>query len=414
MTTGTLQSSFYRLDQVDRRLYIKKLMKSRRLSHPVIGHPTFVFVSLWTLALALASLQLVDAFSQHMNAAYTLCILVIGANICGAAVAMLMFPYRPQPAKDKPVYFRKIGPIFYLWAFISIVETIAARGLPIVWLLTGDSRTYEDFGLPTLHGFANAIWLFLCFAQFAEVADGKRRIRDMVLLALLTCWPILVVSRALFVILILQISFYLLITSRLKLIKVLPPALVIATIFFFAFGIVGDVRSPEFSIASALGFDQVDSTAIVFLWAYAYIVSPLANLALGVATLQPSYSVFPENTLSQLLPSIIKGFLGFEKKFEGYATLTHDAFNVGTAFFGVYYDWGVGGIILMAFIIGLVGHLVWRSARNSAKLPLLAAYCAFTALTIFTNQFTQLVPLIYMLFLVKLTSSNSQRDGLLR
>lgn len=388
-------------------------MKSRRLSHPVIGHPTFVFVSLWSLALALASLQLVEVFSEHMGAAYTLWILVIAANICGAATAVVLFPYRALPTTEKPIYFRNIGIIFYLWAFISIVETIVARGLPIVWLFTGDSRTYADFGLPTLHGFANAIWLFLSFAQFAQVVDGKRRFRDMLFLVLLTCWPILVVSRALFTLWILQVSFYLLITSRIKLIKILPPALLIATAFFYVFGIAGNARS-EFSIASALGFGQVDSTAIVFLWAYTYIVSPLANLALGWATVQPSYPVFPENTLSELLPSIVKNFLGFEKTFEGYAVLTHDAFNAGTAFFGVYYDWGGGGIILMAFLIGLVGHLVWRSARNASKLPLLAAYCACVALTIFTNQFTQLVPLVYMLILSKQTYCNLKSNTLPR
>ena len=389
------------------------LLKSRRLSHPVIGHPTFVFVSIWTLALLLASLQLVEVFAEHMDAAYTLWMLVIAANMCGAAAAAVLFPYRALPATDQPVYFRKIGTIFYWWAFISILETIAARGLPIVWLLTGDSRTYADFGLPTLHGFANAMWLFLSFAQFAKVADGKRRFRDMLVLALLICWPILVVSRALFTIWILQISLYLLITTRIKLIKILPPALLIAIAFFYAFGIAGEARS-EFSIASALGFDQVDATAIVFLWAYAYIVSPLANLAMGWATVQPSYPVFPQNTLSELLPSIVKSVLGFEKTFEGYASLTHGAFNVGTAFFGAYYDWGGGGIILMAFLIGLAGHLVWRSARNSAKLPLLAAYCACTALTIFTNQFTQLVPIVYMLFLAKFSGSNPNRDTLFR
>jgi len=385
------------------------LKKSRRLAHPVIGHPTFVFVSLWALVLLLSSLQLVDVFANHMDAVYTLSILVIAANICGAATAAVLFPYRPLAATDKPVYFRKISTIFFWWALISIVETIAARGLPIVWLLTGDSRTYADFGLPTLHGFANAMWLFLSFAQFAQVADGRRGIRDTFVLALLVCWPILVVSRALFTIWILQISIYLLITSRNKLIKILPPASLIATAFFYAFGLVGDARSPEFSIASALGFDLHDGTAMVFLWAYAYIVSPLANLALGWETMLPGYPIFPENTFSELLPSIVKSVLGFEKTFEGYAVLTHGAFNVGTAFLGAYYDWGGGGIILMAFLIGLAGHLVWRCARNPAKLPLLAAYCACTALTVFTNQFTQLVPLVYMLLLAKLTVSSSKR-----
>lgn len=389
-------------------------MKSRCLSHPVIGHPTFVFVSLWTFATLLASLQLVEVFANHMDAIYTFGTLVIAANICGAAAAAFFFSYRPLPPTDQPVYFRKVATIFYWWVIISIVETIAAGGLPIVWLLTGDSRTYADFGLPTLHGFANAMWLYLSFAQFAQVVDGKRRIRDMLVLALLICWPILVVSRALFTIWILQISFYLLITNRKKLTKIILPALLIAIAFFYAFGVVGDARSPEFSIASALGFDQADPTAMVFLWAYAYIVSPLANLGLGWSTVLPSYPLFPKNTLSELLPSIVKSILGFEKTFDGYAVITHGAFNVGTAFLGAYYDWGCAGIILMAFLIGLVGHLVWRSARNSAKLPLLAAYCACTALTIFTNQFTQLVPLIYMLLLAKLTYSNSMRDTLPR
>jgi hypothetical protein len=76
---------------------------------------------------------------------------------------------------------------------------------------------------------------------------------------------------------------------------------------------------------------------------------------------------------------------------------------VGTAFMAPFFDWGIIGVLLSAFLIGAVGHIIWLRARSSSRLPLLAAYCACTALTIFTNQFTQLTPLLDMVLLAKCT-----------
>lgn len=381
-------------------------IKARYLTHPIISHPSVVFSCLWGLSLTLVSLKLVDAFSNHIDAAFILFCLVVISNVIGAITAAIVCSNINFPVKKKPISFLNVRKIFYIWLIVSVIEIFTANGLPIVWLLTGDSRTYADFGLPTLHGFANAMWLFLSFAQFVKVIDEKFRPQELLILLLLIFWPILVVSRALFTIWILQISFYLLISSPKKLRNIFLPNVALIIVFLYFFGIAGDLRS-SFSITSSLGFDQEYVTLTAFLWAYAYIVSPLMNLALAWATIQPSYHYFPENMLSELMPNVVKNILGFDRTFEGFAVLTHDAFNAITAFGGAYYDWGPFGVSLMAFLIGLVGHFIWRGARNSANLPLLAAYCACTALTIFTNQFTQLVPIVYMLMLAKLTTCKS-------
>lgn len=377
-----------------------------------LAHPAVVFLGVWLLAMSLAAWGWIPAFAEYAPTAVLLGAILIAAVLTGTLVAT---PLAPVPRRVHSSFLRYGWQdwILALWALITLVEIAVAGGLPILWLVTGSGRTYEDFGVPTVHGFANAMWLFLAFTYCIKFFDPSRSRRDVVVAVLLTAWPVLVVSRALFTILLLQLIFFYLFTTKRPMLSIATRLSALAVVFSLAFGFAGDVRAPEFSIVESLGFDADQIRFAAFLWIYSYIVSPIATLALNWDSTVPAMNLLPSNTLANLLPSVVKAALGMETGFDGYlGSLAHGAFNVSTAFLAPFLDWGVAGMLLMAFLIGFFGHIAWRAAlRNALNLPLLCAFDAFVALTIFTNQFTQLTPLLLLMLLAFLARRPLRRSA---
>lgn len=378
-------------------LGVRNMPTEYKLRRPFLAHPASVFIAVWLFTMGLMAWAWIPAFTEHIQTALLLGSGLIVIVLFGSIFASQLgkSPHRPNSSS---LNYRAWKPLFFIWMIISIFETILSGGLPIFWLVSGQSRTYEDFGVPTVHGFANAMWLFLAFTQFAKVIELRQPRRDVWFSMLLIIWPILLVSRALFTIFLLQFILFYFATSNKSIGSFVIKFVVISFIFSFAFGLAGDVRAPEFLIATSLNFDADQEWYVPLIWIYAYIVSPLATLALNWEVTTPVMHIFPSNSLTGLVPSVVREAMGVDTGFTGYlGVLAHDAFNVSTAFLAPYLDWGFSGIFLMAFFIGFFGHLTWRAALiDAAKLPILSAYNAYVALTIFTNQFTQLTPLLLL------------------
>lgn len=383
-------------------------MSSISLKNPILAHPSVIFGSIWLLVLFLCSLELIPVFSRNISNVYVICVVLIISNMLGAGVGCLIKTPRQHRKPSDIIVYKKIHWVLTLWAIVSIVEIGVFKGLPLIWIIQGSNQTYADFGLPTIHGFSNAMWLLLCFNQFQKLLTRDPKWFVYFNFILLIAWPVLLVSRALFTIFFLQAVVYTIITSRVSILRLCFSVTILLTCFFYAFGWVGDARS-SYNIVSSLDVEKSVLAESNMLWGYSYIVSPISNLALGWSYVEPTYSWFPRRVLTDLLPTILKNLLEFEKVFEGYAVLTHGAFNVGTAFLAAYYDWGKPGVILMAFAIGCFGHLVWRSAFHPQNIPLLSAYAACTILTMFTNQFTQLVPVVYMFLMWVLPATSNEK-----
>lgn len=380
-----------------------------QLRRPLIAHPAVVFTAIWSIAMGLAAWGVVQVFAQYVETAVLLGLILISCVLMGSVFAALLVR-GPRQVQAGIIRFRA-GGFMTVWALITIVEIAISGGLPIIWLITGSGRTCEEFGIPTLHGFANAIWLFLAFTAFIRCYEQDRSWREFFVLTILFLWPLLVVSRGLFTINLIQIILFYLFTTRRPIHLVALRLMVLVFAFGFAFGFAGDARAPEFSIESSLGFDAGEVRFAVLLWVYSYLVSPISTLALNWEDTLPQMNLLPINTFESLLPTVVRSALDMKTGFEGYkGALAHDAFNVSTAFLSPFLDWGVAGVLLMAFLIGFFGHIVWNAARrNALKLPLLCTFNTFGALTIFTNQFTGLTSLLLLLLLAILARAPRRR-----
>jgi oligosaccharide repeat unit polymerase len=366
------------------------------LRRPLWAHPAVVFLLFWSLAIAFASWGLIPVFAQYANTAASVGVSLIVCVCIGTVLATLLVGIPKKLGKVSFSY--NINRLFIIWAAISLFEIVLSGGLPIVWIVSGSGRSYEEFGLPTIHGFANAVWLYLVFVSLIQCLEPIRRPSRVLRAVLLSIWPALVVSRALFTMALLQFIFFYFFTSKRSKLSLCLRFLVLAAAFSLVFGYVGNIRSPEYSIVSSLGLQSDEIHWQLLLWIYAYIVSPISNLALNWQSTNPEFNLLPLNTFVGLLPSVLRASLGIVTGFNAYqGQIAHNAFNVATAFLGPFLDWDIAGVFLLAICIGFFGHLVWVSAcRNALRLPLLCTFDTFVALSIFTNQFAGLTPLLLL------------------
>jgi oligosaccharide repeat unit polymerase len=396
------------------KFYLPALMAekdSKRLSYfsTLLAHPSFPFGLAWTAVLLLNECTFVDSFSQYRWIIRLTALGILIANFAGAAVTSLLYPRLTlvRLCSAFTVEFRGRGALLCLWILLSLCDCYVSGGLPLLWVLQGTGKTYEDFGIHSLHGFANALWLYLTFSTFVILYE-KRSAREGLLLIVLIAWTVVTLSRASFSVIIFQALFYYVLRTRQNKVALGCKLLLAALVFSIAFGYAGNSRVPEFSIASTVGRERGSLLSDSGLWIYTYLISPSANLAFNIATQVPDYSFPPRRFLSPVLPSVLRRALGMDIGFNGHAgVLAHEAFNVGTGFWEIYLDLGVAGIAIYSFLIGACGHVLWRSGTRSNKLPVITYFGVCAALSVFSNQFLQLPVIMNLLLLGCLVTSQT-------
>ena len=377
-------------------------MKSRTLSlKGLMSHPTSYFIAAWSLCAFLISLDFVPRITQYKDTAIIVFFFLVLFNFAGAASAWFV-NYKPTsevPSNSVSYRFVSRTNLMSFWIMGTIFEIIASGGVPLLWILTGNGKTYEDFGVPSIHGVMNAIYLCLKLSAFMT-AIKERSARRSVEFAFFLLWSVIVVSRALMTIVLLQSATFFLINSKMSW-KVKASLLTaVAASFLVIFGILGDARADQFSILESTGLKYLDPRLSGAVWVYTYLASPIANLALNISVHSAQLKFIPTTFLLPLLPSAVQRSLGFETGFYGFSGyLAHDAFNVGTAFIQIFIDWGIFGVLLYDFILGFAGHMVWVGYRRTGRTDMLSLFIPCIILTVFSNQFNQLpVILLFVLF----------------
>lgn len=56
--------------------------------------------------------------------------------------------------------------LFTLWVVLTFIEVIYCGGVPVIWLILGNGKTYFDFGIPTVHGLLNSLILSLSLISY--------------------------------------------------------------------------------------------------------------------------------------------------------------------------------------------------------------------------------------------------------
>ncbi|MEY4467068.1 MAG: hypothetical protein RIR21_861 [Pseudomonadota bacterium] len=310
------------------------------------------------------------------------------------------------------IVFLRCRQIFTIWLSISVVEIAIDGGIPLLWLLLGVDKSYAEFGIGTVHGLANSLWLYLAFATVTSVifrdrcsiiSGGVRsQGRDLpkIVKLVVICWPFLMVSRGLLTLIFLQLLVFYIIFSEIKISAVIGKLAIFLFLFFALFGFIGDSRHEEFSIYSSIGIDKYDSIFSYLVWPYLYVTTPTYNLTLNLHDQNVAGNLFPIYSAWSLLPSQVRNLIGIPVGFDAYlGELAHGAFNVGTAYLSAFFDWGWGGIVIFTCFISLVSFSSWRIYRKTGNPAIYSLAATCLVLTIFTNQYFSLPVILYFMLL---------------
>ncbi|CAN5398749.1 hypothetical protein BH10ACI4_BH10ACI4_12290 [soil metagenome] len=282
---------------------------------------------------------------------------------------------------------------FIFWIVMSCIEIVVSGGIPILWLVQGNPKTYMDFGIPTVHGFMNSLLLSIALINAALYGVLKQK-KYLLIPAFVIFWSVLAVTRNMMIVIVLEVSLLLLQLTRVRFttfLKVLSGGIVLILVF----GFIGDFRTggEAFRLLAQPTDNYPEWLPSGLLWGYIYLVTPLNNLVHTVQRTQPLYNPLFPNTLSSLLPTVVRGIVfGADSTSLGTGDLVTEAFNVSTAYAGPFQDFGRAGIVLFSSMIGAVSMIFWkRTSLRDLLIYTVLAQCLI--LTVFYNHFL-LLPII--------------------
>lgn len=366
-----------------------------------LASPPAVYTALWATVVILAGLQLTKQLLPMNEATLNL----IVANVASFWAIYLVMAHgmrrRPDVVEaraeglDFPCLRQYVGRLSQVWIAGTIVEIIVAGGLPIQWLLAGDtSRDYRDFGVPSMHGLLTAIYLFILTATFLDHCINRRHRDRWITLALLV-WPLLQINRGAFIWSLLEMLGIFLLVRRISAVRIaqVGAAMLVGILLF---GQVGDWRAGAGKealreITSDRGRFLADDLPPGFLWVYLYVTSPINNVVGGIERIRPQY--WPYYSTASLLPTIIRERIYTDTENRYALGLVNEAFNASTWYVNFLADFGISGTIIVVGLVQIVMSYFYLQARRGLAWGILAYGALFQALalSIFTDTFTSLV-----------------------
>ncbi len=371
---------------------IKSLQFNKRT---LLLHPFIVFSGVWLTVVFLYSMHLSNLLLYSTSD-----VIGVTSYIWLPFVAVLALyttfhnftklAYRPRQNLRRfnlDLLERRLTIWFRIWVVISIVEIFVSGGIPIVWLIRGSSKTYMDFGIPSLHGLVNSLLLSIAICRFAlYLITGQRK--HLIIPVFVVVWSMLVVTRNLMLVSLLE---YAVVFLSIKIIRpgIIARIAVGALLFILTFGFIGDIRSgaEHFRSLAQPTAQYPDWLPSGVLWAYIYISTPINNLIYTTQSSPPANNPLFPNTAATLFPSVLRVIIyGNHLDQAESGDLVTSAFNVSTAYLGPYEDYGRFGIVLFSALTAFACQFFWyRTGLRDVLIFAVLTQCL--ALTLFFNHF---------------------------
>jgi oligosaccharide repeat unit polymerase len=304
-------------------------------------------------------------------------------------------------------FSRNIDKIFWVWIVVYAINIIGSGGIPLIWIIQGDPRTYSDFGLPTLGGLGNMLRAFLLSSYYiiyfySNLAIRKRRKYSIISIFLIITPFLFETSRGNGLVLILHpIALYFLLNDF-KTTQIFKGIFA----FFIITFILGGVQALRYSdgiyqllkFAENSGFSNSSIIEALLIPAIIYSSVPIINLDLNIQTselikFQPFYS------LTGFLPTVIRDIILVKGD---YGELINEANNASSFFIPFIRDFGIIGTYISVSIISAVVAYCYSRSRTGNLIYMFSYPPIFMSvfLSFFSLFFNSLVVLLYPLVVV--------------
>jgi len=361
-----------------------------------LSNPVLIYIFIWTSVLALVSLRLTNNIPSINENTFFLIFMTMFTFSISYISLYIIHNTKPKPKFKIDTIRNQLQNLnrytcrlFYLWIFVTAIEVIYSGGLPIIWAISGDfTQNYTTYGIPTVHGFMNAIYFFTILSRFVNFMIYKDR-RSLIHIIVLILWSILLLSRSVIVTAFLQIMGVYLLFRRVSISRLLS---IIGTIviLMIVFGLVGDFRG-----VATLDYLLTDDGTMVFeylpsgfLWVYVYLTSPISNVIANIDRISPDY--IPYYSIMSLIPSFFRGDV---IQSDSIWSLIQENLNVSTMFTGYLQDFGIIGTIFVVAIIQIGIIKIYLAAKDQKIGCIIAASVLFQCIicSVFVDFFLSLV-----------------------
>lgn len=353
-------------------------------------NPISIFNLIWFLVIALYSLRLSPALQLPLDD--RTCELLLWSSLLFSISCFLVTKISIREKKnvclDKEITFNRINTHFFIWFILELFETAYSRGLPIIWALRHSGKTYFDYGIPSLHGLANAYGLSILTILAYQLFSGKNKKKAkqiIIYIGIILGMYVLMLTRQVIISAILQLFIvYCFVKRKFPIFKIIIGALIGILIF----GILGNIRTGynEFLTIAQI-HTNLPPALVGFYWVYMYLTMTLANLnkIFTLAFNPVGIGYF----LSIYLPTVIVNLFFKVDSINPANYIVTPAFNVSGYNADAYISLGITGLILMALIYGILGGITYKKVineRNMKNIIYYAIYFQIMILSFFYNQ----------------------------
>lgn len=294
----------------------------------------------------------------------------------------------------------RVRVIKYIAIFIFIIELIYSRGCPLLWKFTGDTRTYFDFGIPSLNGALYG--LIICMGAYTIFTKSKDKYIYLLM-------AILMISRQIVISIIIEGLIFFVFNSKNK-INYKKISILAATIFI-GFAIVGNFRSGNNVMDEVFSpkrkYNKLPTSV---KWTYSYMTFSISNFNNLVGMTEGGVN-HGASTLSEFMPTVILNKVNIKQNFSN-NYLINPSYNVSTYLPSIYLDFGIVGIAIFNMLIAALGYYLYKNAtenKNDKNVLLYAVYAHNIILLFFINMFLYL-PVIVQFIYIPLIFGNIKKN----
>ncbi len=312
--------------------------------------------------------------------------------------------------KDK-LNFNSLSSLVNLFVVLHLITVllsiIYSSGFPLYWVIIGDSRTYVDYGIPTIFGLGNllrAYGLVGCLILYLFGSKKQKRVAIYSAIYFIFTAFFLELSRGNGAVMLAHpLGFYFLI--RKISFKNVSTVLISALIFIPFFSFLQILRYGDFEFEKLneqllnAGISEASVINLVFTPAALYASTPIMNMDLNLKDAQ-DFKFSPNKSVTLLLPSFIRDFLAGERSSpEKYGLLVSEAYNTTSFLTPLIQDFGRFGALFITFLFLSISGYIYSKAREGSLFHTLIWPPMFMSLlfSAFTLYFLALIVVLYPL-----------------
>ncbi|GAB3793514.1 hypothetical protein GCM10028819_05300 [Spirosoma humi] len=277
------------------------------------------------------------------------------------------------------------------------LEFLYNGGIPLILLLRGIRIEYMEFGIPTFHVALHTFSGFYTVYLFHQYISSKQKVIFFQCLFLLVP-NILVVNRGALIMTLCACLILYLFSIKKILLKKIILLFVIAILFFYGFGYLGNRRSFN---GDSLAFPRLTQATDDFIegnipkeyyWFYIYASSPIANFQNATISNIRFRNDIAGFVAWEILPDFIsKRIIPIEKDYDGLHRTEYSInplLTVGSIYFEPFIRIGWYGpiVVFLYYIIFIYIYLYFFNKDSRYYLSAIAILCAMSVFNIFENM----------------------------